>query len=85
MTKFELERVKYMISQAEKQTYVNMNKGDAVILKRLLEPKLNEVIWNNHLDKIIDTAKVNSLKLVEDNKAGTFEEMLDKVNKGEKL
>lgn len=73
MTKFQIERVKYMISQAEKQTYVNLNKGDAEILKTLLEPNKEK-------------SEFGPLILVEEpDKLGTFEEMLDKVSKGDKL
>ena len=82
MNKFETERVKYLISQAEKQTYVNLNKGDAVILKRLLEPVKMTYVG------IVPEGTGTTLTLVEeldDEFNHSFQEMLDKVNKGEKL
>lgn len=82
MNKFQIDRVKYMIAQAENQSYVQMSKGDADILRTLLESPekwLEEMIKQSE-----ENSGVNHLKLVED-KADTFEEMLDKVNKGEKL
>ena len=36
-SKFEIERIKFIISQADKGTVVYLGKGDSEILKKLLE------------------------------------------------
>lgn len=52
MTEFDFKRLQFLISQAEKQTYVSLGKGDAVLLAKLIGRYKEEQEWQDTLNKV---------------------------------
>lgn len=36
-SKFDIARIKFLLAQADKQTYVNLGKGDVELFNKILE------------------------------------------------
>lgn len=49
MTKYELERMRYIIKEANKATYVGLGPADAIIIQRLIQEYDEKDKWEASL------------------------------------
>ena len=57
LTKWEIGRIKYLVSQADKGTYVGLNKSDAELLTKLYKDYKEQHDWEEVLSEVREQLK----------------------------